>query len=59
MQIPRLEEVTKELFKLTKEVEWLQKQLNEDREHRLRMQQAFSERLQKIEQPIDSLGSNK
>jgi len=59
MQIPRFEEVTEELFKLTKEVEPLQKQLNEEREQLLRMEQAFSERLQKIEQPIDSLGSNK
>ena len=48
MQIPRFEEVTEELFKLTKEVEPLQKQLNEEREQLLRMEQAFSERLQKI-----------
>ena len=51
--------MAEELFKLTKEVEPLQKQLNEEREQLLRMEQAFSERLQKIEQPIDSLGSNK
>lgn len=59
MPITRFDEVAEELFKLTKEVERLQKQLNEEREQRLRMEQAFSERLQKIEQPIDSLGSNK
>ena len=59
MPITRFDEVAEELFKLTKEVERLQKQLNEEREQRLRMDQAFSERLQKIEQPIDSLGSNK
>ena len=59
MPITRFDEVAEELFKLTKEVERLQKQLNEEREQRLRMQQAFSERLQKIEQLIDSLDSNK
>ena len=59
MPITRFDEVAEELFKLTKEVERLQKQLNEEREQRLRMEEAFSERLQKIEQPIDSLGNNK
>ena len=59
MPITRFDEVAEELFKLTKEVERLQKQLNEEREQRLRMEQAFSERLQKIEQLIDSLDSNK
>jgi predicted nucleic acid-binding Zn-ribbon protein len=59
MLITRFDEVAEELFKLTKEVERLQKQLNEEREQRLRMEKAFSERLQRIEQPIDSLGSNK
>ena len=50
MPINRFDEVAEELFKLTKEVERLQKQLNEEREQRLRMEQALSERLQKIEQ---------
>ena len=59
MPITRFDEVAEELFKLTKEVERLQKQLNEEREQRLRMEQAFRERLQKIEQRIDSLASNK
>ena len=59
MPITRFDEVAEELFKLTKEVERLQKQLNEKREQRLRMEQAFSELLRKIEQPIDSLSSNK
>jgi len=59
MPITRFDEVAEELFKLTKEVERLQKQLNEEREQRLRMEEAFSERLQKIEQAIDSLSSNK
>ena len=59
MPITRFDEVAEELFKLTKAVERLQKQLNEEREQRLRREQAFSERLQKISQPIDSLGSNK
>ena len=59
MSITRFDEVAEELFKLTKEVERLQRQLNEEREQRLRMEQAFSERLQKIQQAIDSLSSNK
>ena len=59
MPITRFDEVAEELFKLTKEIERLQKQLNEEREQRLRMEEAFSERLQKIEQAIDSLSSNK
>jgi len=59
MPISRFDEVAEELFKLTKEVERLQKQLNEEREQRLRMEEAFSERLQKIEQAIDSLNGNK
>ena len=59
MPITRFDEVAEELFKLTKEVERLQKQLNEEREQRLRMEEAFSERLQKIEQAIDSLNGNK
>ena len=59
MPITRFDEVAEELFKLTKEVERLQKQLNEEREQRLRMEEAFSERLQKIQQAIDSLSSNK
>jgi len=50
MPITRFDEVAEELFKLTKEVQRLQKQLNEEREQRLRMEQAFNERLQKIEQ---------
>ena len=50
MLISRFDEVAEELFKLTKEIERLQKQLNEEREQRLRMEQAFSERLQKIQQ---------
>ena len=59
MPITRFDEVAEELFKLTKEIERLQKQLNEEREQRLRMEQAFSERLRKFEQAIDSLSSNK
>ena len=59
MSITRFDEVAEELFRLTKEVERLQRQLNEEREQRLRMEQAFSERLQKIQQAIDSLSSNK
>jgi predicted nucleic acid-binding Zn-ribbon protein len=59
MPITRFDEVAEELFKLTKEVQRLQKQLNEEREQRLRMEEAFSERLQKIEQAIDSLNGNK
>ena len=50
MPITRFDEVAEELFKLTKEVERLQKQLNEEREQRLRMEEGFSERLRKIEQ---------
>jgi len=50
MPITRFDEVAEELFKLTKEVERLQKQLNEEREQRLRMEKALSERLRKIEQ---------
>jgi len=50
MPITRFDEVAEELFKLTKEIERLQKQLNEEREQRLRMEEAFSERLRKIEQ---------
>ena len=50
MPITRFGEVAEDVFKLTKEVERLQKQLNEEREQQLRMEQALSERLQKIEQ---------
>ena len=50
MPITRFDEVAEDVFKLVKEVERLQKQLNEEREQRLRMELALSERLQKIEQ---------
>lgn len=50
MPISRFSEVAEELQNLSKEIERLQKQLNEEREQRLRMEEAFSERLQKIEQ---------
>jgi len=59
MPITRFDEVAEELFKLTKEVERLQKQLNEEREQRLRMEQAFNERLRKSsKQLIRSVATN-
>ena len=59
MPISRFDEVAEELFKLTKEVERLQKQLNEEREQRLRMEQAFNERLRKSsKQLIRSVATN-
>jgi predicted nucleic acid-binding Zn-ribbon protein len=59
MPISRFSEVAEELQNLSKEIERLQKQLNEEREQRLRMEQAFSERLQEIQQALDSLNGNK
>lgn len=59
MPISRFSEVAEELQNLSKEIGRLQMQLNEEREQRLRMEEAFSERLQKIQQALDSLNGNK
>jgi len=59
MPISRFSEVAEELQNLSKEIGRLQKQINEEREQRLRMEEAFSDRLQKIEQALDSLNGNK
>jgi predicted nucleic acid-binding Zn-ribbon protein len=59
MPISRFSEVAEELQNLSKEIGRLQKQLNEEREQRLRMEEAFIERLQEIQQALDSLNGNK
>ena len=59
MPISRFSEVAEELQNLSKEIGRLQMQLNQEREQRLRMEEAFSERLQKIQQALDSLNGNK